>query len=128
MKKEEIDKLITESLNKEEAEFYHNLEEEEGLWKSIGRLYTGKLAWITAVMSIVHLIVAVVAFYCGYKLFTAESTIEILRYGSGMFLALMFASMIKLWTWLQMHKNSILREMKRMEYQIAVLMDKSTGK
>jgi hypothetical protein len=36
--------------------------------------------------------------------------------------------MIKLWTWLQMQKNSILREMKRVEYQIAVLMEKISDK
>jgi small-conductance mechanosensitive channel len=128
MKKEEIDKLITESLSKDEAEFYKNLEGEEGLLKSISGLFSGKLAWLTIVMIVVNMIVVIIAFYSGYHLFTSESTAEILHYGSTMFLALMFASMIKLWTWLQMQKNSILREMKRTEYQIAVLMEKISDK
>lgn len=124
MRKEEIDKLITESLSKDEAEFYNNLEGEEGLLKSVTGLYSGKLAWMATVMTIVHLLVVIVALYSGYQLFTSESTVEILQLGSIMFIALMFASMIKLWTWLQMQKKSILREMKRIEYQIAVLMEK----
>jgi len=127
MKKEEIDKLITESLSKDEAEFYRNLEEEEGLLKSVTGLYSGKLAWVTAVMTIVNLIVLIIAIYSGYHLFTSESSVEMLHFGSIMFIALMFASMIKLWTWLQMQKNSILREMKRIEYQVAVLMEKNTN-
>lgn len=124
MKKEEIDKLITESLSKDEAEFYMNLEKEEGLLKSMAGLFSGKLAWVTAVMMIVSLIGVIIAFYSGYHMFISESTVEILHYGSIMFIAFMFASMIKLWTWLQMQKNSILREVKRIEYQIAVLLEK----
>lgn len=123
MKKEEIDKLITESLSKDEAEFYKNLEEEKGLWESLGELYTGKLAWITAAMTIVHVILAIVAFYSGYQFFIVESTSAMLHYGAILFLTLIFASMIKLWTWMQMQKNAILREVKRSEYQVAVLME-----
>jgi len=36
--------------------------------------------------------------------------------------------MMKLWHWMQMDKNSILREMKRMEFQIAVLSEKISDK
>lgn len=123
MKKEEIDKLISQSLSKDEAEFYKNLEGEEGLFKSMTGIYSGKLAWVTAVMAIVHLVVAVIAFYSGYQLFTAESADEMLYFGS-----IMFAGMIKLWTWLQMQKNSVLREVKRIEYQVAVLIEKISEK
>lgn len=123
MKKEEIDQLITESLSKDEKEFYRNLEE-PGLFQSWGGIYTGKFGRIALFMSFVHLIVAAIAVYCGYKVFTLEGTVEILQYASAMFIALMFASMIKLWHWMQMDKNSLLREMKRLEFQVAVLMEK----
>lgn len=123
MKKEEIDQLITESLSKDEKEFYRNLDE-PGLFESWGRIYKGKYGRIALLMSVVHLIVAVIAVYCGYMLFTLEGPVEVLQYASAMFIALMFASMIKLWHWMQMDKNSLLREMKRLEFQVAVLMEK----
>jgi len=123
MKKEEIDQLIAESLSKDEAEFYHDLDE-PGLFRSWGEIYTGKFGLIALLMSVVHLIVAAIAFYCGYKVFTLEGTAEILQYVAAMFIALMFASMIKLWHWMQMDKNSIMREIKRLEFQVAVLMEK----
>ena len=124
MKKEEIDKLITESLSKDEAEFYHSLDGDEGLFEMFRGLYKGKLAWITGIMTFVHLVITIIAFYAGYLLFTTENIAGMLHYGSIMFIALMFGAMIKLWTWMQMNRNSILREMKRLEYQVAVLMEK----
>lgn len=127
MKEEEIDKLITESLDKEEAEFYNNLEE-KSLFKMWGDLYTGKLGWVAILTSIVHTIVVAICFYYGYKLFVVEGVTEILRYGTILFVALAFGSMIKLWHWMQMDKNSILREIKRLEFQVAILTEKITDK
>lgn len=124
---QEIDQLISESLNKEEAEFYTSLEE-EGLFQKIGGLYTGKFGWMAILTAIVHFIAVAIAVYCGYKLFTAPDTIEILRYGVILFIAWSFGCMIKLWQWMQMDKNSILREMKRLEFQVAVLMEKKSNK
>jgi len=127
MKKKEIDNLIKESLNKDEAEFYNSFEE-EGFFKMMTSQYRGKMAWMAYLTTAVHLIVVIIAVYCGYQLFTIEGTAEILRYGSVMFIALMFASMIKLWHWMQIDKNSMLREMKRIEFQIALLLEKTSDK
>ncbi|MFU8812552.1 MAG: DUF6768 family protein [Balneolaceae bacterium] len=124
MKKEEIDRLITESLSQEEAEFYNTLEGDTGLLRSISGLYKGNLAWMAVVMTMVHLVVAVVAFYSGYQLFTSGTVEEMITYGAVMFIALLFASMIKLWTWMQMNRNAALNEIRRLEYQIAVLIEK----
>lgn len=125
--KEEIDQLISESLNKEEAEFYTSLEE-EGFFKQIGGLYTGKFGWMAILTAIVHTMAVAIAVYCGYKLFTVPDTTEILRYSVILFIALSFGCMIKTWQWMQMDKNSILREMKRLEFQVAVLMEKNSNK
>ncbi len=123
MKKEEIDKLITESLSKDEAEFYKNLDN-EGPIDMLKGVYTGKLTWVMVLTSLVHIAAFAIAIYFGYKLFVAESTAEMVQYGSIMFIALLFASMIKIMHWMQMYKNSVVREMKRLEYQIAALMEK----
>jgi hypothetical protein len=123
---QEIDQLIKESLSKEEAAFYDNLEE-EGVWKKVGRLYTGKVGWMAIVTAIVHTLAVALAVYCGYKLFTVPDVTEILRYGVVLFIAWSFGCMIKLWQWMQMDKDSILREMKRLEFQIALLMEKKSS-
>ena len=121
--KEDIDRLITESLNKDEAEFYNSLDE-EGLFEMISGMYKGKLGWYAIVTAIIHTIAVAIMVYCGYQLFTTDSIVDILQYGTVLFIALSFGCMIKLWSWMQMQKSAITREMKRLEFQVAVLMEK----
>jgi len=123
----EIDRLISESLNEEEAEFYASLEE-EGLTQKVSSLYRGKFGRMAILTAIVHTIAVVIAVYCGYKLFTTPDVVEILRYTVVLFIAWSFGIMIKLWQWMQMVKDSILREMKRLEFQVAVLMEKKSDR
>lgn len=128
MKKEEIDKLITESLGRDEAAFYKNLDQEEDVFEMWLNIYKGRNAWVAVYLSIIMLLFSVIAIYCGYYVFTADSLVEILRYGTVMFLAVILVGMSKIWIFHQMEKNTILRELKRMEYQVAVLMEKVSGK
>jgi hypothetical protein len=127
MKKEEIDKLITESLSKDEAEFYRQFDEEDLMKMWVG-VYKGKYGWIAAIQSVFITIFVVIAVYCGYRFFTVETTTELFRYGAAMFIAMMFTALLKLWLWMQMVRNSTLREMKRIEFQVAVLMEKISEK
>ncbi len=125
--KEEIDKLIAESLNESEAEFYNSLEE-PGVFKMWFGLYTGKLGWWAILVTFMQLIFTALAFYLGYLFFTAEETELMIRYGGGLLIAMLFTQMLKLWHWMQMDKNSILREIKRLEFQVAVLMEKTASR
>lgn len=127
MNKEHIDDLIAESLSKDEAEFYHTLEE-EGLLKQWGGLYKGKMKGWAIYISIVQVIFTVITFYLGYKFFTVEAIREIILYGGGFFIAFITVSMLKLWHWMQMDKNSIIREIKRLEFQVAILTEKLSEK
>ncbi|MTI86435.1 MAG: hypothetical protein FH748_00550 [Balneolaceae bacterium] len=127
MKKEEIDQLITESLNKDEAEFYNALDE-ENIFKMWGRVYTGKNGWAAIIQSIAIAIFAAVGIYCGYQFFTTSSTHLMFKYGAGMFISMIFASQLKSWVWNQINKIALIREIKRIEFQVAVLMEKLSEK
>ena len=124
---QDIDRLISESLNKEEAEFYASLEE-EGLPQKVKSLYSGKFGRMAILTAIVHTIAVGVAVYCGYKLFTSPDVVEILRYSVVLFITWSFGIMIKLWQWMQMDKETVMREMKRLEFQVAVLMEKNSDR
>ena len=122
MEKKDIDQLIKDSLSRENAEFYASLDE-EGLSRKIRGLYTGKMGWMAIATGIVNIIAAVVSVYCLYQIFTVPGTTEIVRYLAILLVAWSFGCMVKLWQWMQMDKNSIIREMKRLEFQIAILME-----
>lgn len=123
MEKKEIDQLITESLTREEAEFYDSLEE-GGLFQKIGGLYSGKMRWMAIATAIVNTIALIVSVYCLYLIFTVPEATAIIRYTAVMIIAWSFGCMVKLWSWMQMDKNTIIREMKRLEFQVAILLEK----
>ncbi len=127
MKKEEIDKLIEESLSKEDAEFYHDLDE-QGLFKQWGNLYTGKLGKWAVLITTIQIVITIFAFWFGYKFFTVSDTILMAKYGAGMLIGVIMNGLVKQWHWMQMDKNTILQEMKRLEFQVAILTEKIAEK
>lgn len=116
---EKIDDLIKETLTQEEAKFYDALEEQNLLGK-LGEVYKGKMGWLAVVMNIMQLIILVLMIYSMVQFFETEVTNELIKWGSAAFLCMLFLSMMKLYIWMQMDKNDILRELKRLELQIAV--------
>ncbi|SHI50105.1 DUF6768 family protein [Aquimarina spongiae] len=119
----DIDRLIKETLSEEEAKFYDELDE-QNIFEMIGGLYTTKNRWIMIMMSIVNVIVFGLFVYCIIQLFNTDDTNELIRWvGAGFFCA-MITSMLKLYSWMQIDKNALLREMKRLELQVSSLASK----
>ena len=119
-KTEKIDELIKETLSKEEAAFYDELEEQNLIGK-IGEVYRGKLGWLAAIMNVVHLLMFMAFVYCIVQFFNTDNTNELIKWASAGFLSMISIGMLKLFVWMQMDKNDILRELKRLELQLATL-------
>ncbi|WP_394750070.1 DUF6768 family protein [Spongiimicrobium salis] len=125
MKKEteKIDELIKEALTKEEAAFYDQLEE-ENLFEKILRAHGGKTGWLVTVMTVMHMLILGLLIFCAIRFFDSADTREMLIWGAGAFCCIITACMLKLYIWMQMDKNALLRELKRVELQIAALSSK----
>lgn len=121
MKKEDnIDQLIRDALSKEETDFYDNLDE-QSLPEMMTGLFKGKLKWFAVLTTVLSLVWFIVAVYCAVQFFDTEVTRDMIVYGAGFFMSMMIVSMLKIWNWMQMDKNAILRELKRLELQISML-------
>lgn len=118
--KEKIDELIKESLDREEAKFYDQLEEQD-LFGKMGGVYKSKLGWLTILMNMVHLIVFALFVYCIVQFFNTSDTNSLIKWSSAGFLCMIVMGMLKLFVWMQMDKNDLLRELKRLELLIAAL-------
>ena len=123
----DIDKRIIETMNDDEAELFNSMAE-ENLFSSWMGIYTGENKYIAILLSVFTAIFAIAAFYFGYLFFTTEAQPEMIRYGAAMFIFIMFTAFIKLWFWNQMDKRAILREIKRVEFHFALLMEKRSDK
>lgn len=119
---QKIDELIKAALSSEEAKFYDELGE-QNLIEKIGHLHRGKMGWLAIVMNVVNLIILVALIYSLVQFFNAEQTNELIKWASSGFLCMIFMSMVKLYNWMQMDKNDILRELKRLELQMSILIE-----
>ncbi len=123
--REKIDDLIKEALSKEEAKFYEELGE-HSLLEKLGEVHKGKTGWLVSIMTVMHILVFVVFVFCTVRFFNTEVTNEIIKWACAGFLCMIFMGMMKLYIWMQMDKNDILRELKRMELQVAALSHKTS--
>ncbi|NNK18170.1 MAG: hypothetical protein HKP49_03395 [Maribacter sp.] len=121
--REKIDELIKETLNEEEAKFYDELEEQNLIGK-LGEVYKGKMGWLAMIMNVVLLVIFGLFIYCIVQFFGSNETNDLIKWASAGFLCIIVMSMLKLYIWMQMDKNDILREMKRLELQVATLSNK----
>jgi len=119
----DIDKLIKETLNEEERKFYNELDEQNVIGMLTG-LFKGKNAWLLVVMNIMTLVFFALAIYCAIQFFQTDLTNDLIKWGSGAMLSIFAMSMLKVFAWMQMDKNALLREMKRLELQISSLSGK----
>ncbi len=120
---EDIDQLIKETLTQEEAKFYDELEEQNVFEMMLG-LFKGKNKWIMYGMNFMILVFFVLFIYCTIQFFDTEITKELIKWGIGSLVFLLGVSMLKVFSWMQMDKNAILREIKRLELQVSSLSGK----
>ncbi|WP_341215017.1 DUF6768 family protein [uncultured Wocania sp.] len=120
---EDIDKLIKETLTQEEAKFYDDLDEQNAL-QMVGGLFKGKNKWLLVMMNIMTLVFFGLFIYCLVQFFNVEEIKDLLKWGLGSLVFLLGVSMLKVFAWMQMDKNAILREMKRLELQVSSLYHK----
>jgi len=120
---EDIDKLIKDTLTEEEAKFYDDLEE-QNLLQMISGIFSGKNSWIVYMMSIVQVVFFGLFIYCAVQFFETEDTNELIKWGVFGTIILIGSSMLKLFSWMQMDKKAIIREIKRLELQVSSLSAK----
>ncbi|NJO13508.1 MAG: hypothetical protein HC872_08645 [Gammaproteobacteria bacterium] len=72
-------------------------------------------------MWIAGLALLVVAVYCGWQFVTQTDSRSMQLWGAGATLSAFAVGMIKLWFFMELQRNAILREVKRVELQVARL-------
>jgi len=117
---EDIDQLIKETLSQEEAKFYDELEE-QNVFQMLFGLFRGKNKWIIILMNVMTLVFFILFIYCAVQFFKTDVTNELIIWGLGGFVCLSTVSLLKLFAWMQMDKNALLREIKRLELQVSSL-------
>jgi uncharacterized protein DUF6768 len=119
----DLDREIQQALDAEERELFEQLGE-QGIFTQWFSVYRGKQAWIAIVSTFVMFILFGGAVYAGWNFFQSSSGVEAAQWGAAVWFLMTMVGFLKLWFWMRMESNRVLREVKRVELQIARLQPK----
>ncbi len=116
-----LDDAIRATLAAEDRELLAQFEKEPNLFEEAIQAMTGRMVWINLVVSAVMLIFFAAAVYCGWKFFTVADLREAIAWGAGATFGVVTVGILKIWFWMEMQSNRVIREIKRLELQVAAL-------
>lgn len=116
-----IDDKIREALRKEDAELLDHYRGEPPLHEMLIDTFRGGNRFLNAMAIVATLITMILLVTSGYQFFQAESTRAMIAWASAFVTCAVATGLLKIWFWLELNKNSVTREIKRLELQIANL-------
>jgi len=116
----DIDREIEKALSEEEQSLILQFED-LGLFTYFKSLFRGKDAWVTILSIIFGIILQILFFYCVYKFIVVAETDSKILWGGGAWFTAMMVAFMKVWFWMRMESNRVIREIKRVELQVARL-------
>ena len=120
---DDIDALITEALNREEAEFYDRLGE-QSVQDMVTELFGGRYRWLNLMSVPVMLVFMGLAVFCAWRFVYAPEVRDMLLWGAGLLFTSAMIMAMKVWAWMEIQRNALTREIKRVELQLAHLAGK----
>ena len=120
----DIDERIREALADEDRELFDRLDSELSLPEMLAAPYRGKQRWATLLFTFWTLVFLALAVYAAVQYFQAADTHGLITWAVAFLTGIMGVSMLKIWFWLEIQKNSLLREIKRVELAVVQLRDR----
>jgi hypothetical protein len=115
-----IDSAIREALSKEDAEFLARFEDESPIGEVLGT-FTGRWGALNAFAAIITVALFGVFVYCVWQMFSAGDVREVVLWSVGAVITMLGVAILKMYFWMEVNKNIVLREVKRLELQVARL-------
>ena len=117
----DLDQAIRQSLSAEDAALLDRLGADQALHRQVLATFEGRLRWFNVAGWIAGVVLFGVACVLAWRFVQAEELRDMLRWGAASALAFAGIALIKVWFWLELQKNAIVRDVKRLEVQVASL-------
>lgn len=114
------DEVIDEALRAEERELLRAIGEEPGYLSQALGLFGGRTGWVAAVLMVVQAVLFVGGAYAAWRFFEASEPLAAVHWGLPAATLLIMSLTVKMALWPAMHANRLMRELKRIELQIAL--------
>jgi len=117
-----IDKDIEQALKQEAKQLDQILAHEPGIFTMLLNAYKGALGGWLILVGVVTFIITILLVWAGYQFFFETLTFEDkMTWGVILLLSVFAQGMLKMWTFMEMNRQSTNREIKRLELAIEKL-------
>jgi hypothetical protein len=120
-----IDRAIRDALSKEDAEFLASFEAKNALSEALGT-FSGRWGAMNIFAAMITFALFGVFVYCAWNAFTVSDVRATVTWSAGALWAALAVAMLKMYFWMELNKNAVLREVKRLELQIARVAARET--
>jgi hypothetical protein len=115
-----IDSAIRDALSKEDAEFLARFDDSNPISEALGT-FSGRWGAMNIFAALMSFALFGVFVYCGWNALTAADARTAVIWSTGAIWTSLAVAMLKIYFFMEMNKNVVLREVKRLELQVARL-------
>ncbi len=120
----DIDDRIMEALAAEDAEMLESLEGSEGVFAMMMNGFKGSMRGWMIYFYILSVAIFGGCVWAGINFWEAVDANARIFWGVWFLLGMTMVGMLKMWVWMDMHRQTTSREIKRLEIMVATLLDK----
>jgi len=124
----DIDDRLRKSLSTEDQAFLAELDANDSLYGDLAATFRGRRRWLTALGWIAGFALFAAALFCGWRFASNPELRSMQLWGAATALCFAGLALIKVWFWLAMQTQVFVRELKRVELQLASLAAAVRGK
>ncbi len=117
------DDRITDALTKDDQAFLGQLEEDRGLFEMIGDSMSGNLGGWAKLVFAVAIVLGFALLYSVYRAVTADGLEPMVGWGLLSIGLIVMQGFVKEWMFARMNMLTVLREVKRLQVQVALLSE-----
>jgi hypothetical protein len=119
----DLNDRLKEVLKSEDQALISELEHESGLFELLGDTFKSRMRPWVLYMLFWSLVLTGVGVWCLVKVIYANDIDSQLNWSLGLVACLIAVAAMKVWFWLEMHKHAVVREIKRSELRLTLLLE-----
>lgn len=120
----DLNDRIRQALRADEDEALAEFAEEPDLFEQVIETFRGRSKWLVVMTMGVGIVFMILSIIALVKFFQAEEVRGMIAWALGFVFCLSAVMAMKVWYWMELQKNAITREIKRLEIQVARLADR----
>ena len=120
----DTDKKIKDLFRKADEAAGYDPDREDTIRDMLVTSFKGKLKWMAVIVWVYMIVFTVLAVLVSVQFFKAEIVRDQIMWATAFACLIAFLTVTKLWYWMLINRNSIKRELKRLELTVAMLVEK----